>query len=118
MGRVLAISAAVSAVIVALAYVFVMTVPTPLSHLFVLTGYLVAEALVPFIPDTVLRELATYHGGPLVAASALGTWFLIAWAPCFYLVWRVRSNSTPHTDARGNAEVDQPSSARAGERGR
>jgi len=118
MGRVLAISAAGSAVIVALAYVFVMTVPTPLSHLFLLTGYLVGEALVPFIPDSVLKELATQHGGPLVAASALGTWFLIAWVPCFYLVWRVRSNSTLHTDARGNAVLDQPPSARAGERGR
>jgi hypothetical protein len=29
-----------------------------------------------------------------------------------------RSNSTPHTDARASAVVDQPSSARAGERGR
>jgi hypothetical protein len=115
MAKVLAISATISAAIVAIAYVIVMTVPTPLSYLFLLTGYSVAEALVPFIPDTVLKELASQLGGPLVAASALGTWFLIAWVPCFYLVWRRRSSSTPHTDARGDV-LEQPSSAPAGER--
>ena len=118
MARVFATATAISAAVVALLYVIVMRVPTPLSHLFVLTGYLVGEALVPFIPDSVLKELASQHGGPLVAASALGTWFLIAWVPCFYIVWRLRSNSTPHTDARGSAVLDQPPSARAGERGR
>src|SRR3954465_3628675 len=36
------------------------------------------------------------------------------------LVWRLlsRSNSTPHTDARATAALDQPPSASAGERGR
>lgn len=112
MAKVLAISAAISAGIVALACVVVMTVPTPLSHLFLLTGYLVGEALVPFIPDSVLKELASQHGGPLVAASALGTWFLIAWVPCVYLVWRLRSNRTRHMDTRGSAVPDQSPSAR------
>src|SRR5438876_6326356 len=92
MAKVLSISAAISATIVALTYAFVMTVPTPLSHLFVLTGYLVGEVIAPFIPESLLQELASQHGGPLVAISALGTWFLIAWAICFYFVWRLRSN--------------------------
>jgi glycerol-3-phosphate acyltransferase PlsY len=118
MAKVLASSIAVSAAIVALAYVVVMTVPTPLTNLFSLTGYLVGEVLVPFIPDSVLKELASQHGGPLVAASALGTWFLIVWVPCVYLVWRLRSNNMPHTDARGSGVADQPPSARAGERER
>ena len=33
-------------------------------------------------------------------------------------VVNMRSNSTPHADARANAESHQRSSARAGERGR
>jgi len=98
MAKVLTISAAMSVAFVALAYLVVMTVPTPLSHLFLLTGYLVGEALVPLIPDSILNQLASQHGGPLVAASALGTWFLVAWAVCFYIVWRVRSNNALLTD--------------------
>ena len=34
------------------------------------------------------------------------------------LATKLRSNSTPHTDARASAMLDQPPSARAGERGR
>jgi len=37
----------------------------------------------------------------------------------FWLVWRaLRPNSTPHSDARATSALDQPPSARAGERGR
>ena len=112
MAKVLAISAAISAAIVALAYVVVMTTSTPLSHLFLLTGYLVGEALVPFIPESFLRQLASQHGGPLVAASALGTWFLVAWGICFYLVWRLRSNSALLTDTSTSPLRAQPGAAK------
>ena len=99
MAKVFAISGAISIVVVGLAYAVAMTTLTPLTQLFVFTGYSVAEALVPFIPDSVIRELTPYRGGPLVLVSALGTWFLVAWAICFYPVWRLRSNNALLSDA-------------------
>jgi hypothetical protein len=53
--------------------------------------------------------------------TALGAFALVFLGCAAFAVWdrrEMRSNSTPHTDARGSAVPDQPSSARAGERGR
>ncbi len=49
---------------------------------------------------------AVFAGAGLVMAAVL------------FAVWRQRSNSTPHADARLRSSVDQPPPARAGERGR
>ena len=112
MAKMLAISAGIGTALTALAYAIVMTGRTPLTELFLLTGYLVGQALVPLIPERVMAELALQHGGPLVAASALGTWFLVAWAVCFYLVWRVRSNNASLTDTSASPLRAQPGAAK------
>ena len=49
--------------------------------------------------------------------------FAFLWAVTYFAIravtkWALRSNSTPHPDARASAALDQPPSARAGERGR
>jgi hypothetical protein len=54
-------------------------------------------------------------GGPLDAVFAVAA---LALALVFLTIWRQRSNSTPHADARASAALDQRPSARAGERGR
>jgi hypothetical protein len=69
---------------------------------------------VPFIPDSLLQQLASQHGSPLVAASALGTWFLVAWALCFYVVGRVRSNSALLTDTSTSPLRAQRGAAKRG----
>jgi hypothetical protein len=52
--------------------------------------------------------------------AALGAFVLVFLSCVTFAVWNgnMRSNSTPHADARAGASLDQPPSARAGERGR
>jgi hypothetical protein len=59
-------------------------------------------------------NFATEYG---IAVASL---FAVGLASClvFMLLGRLRSNSTPHTDARASAVLDQSPSARAGGRGR
>ena len=72
---------------------------------------------------------ASFFAGALVWVSPLLFGWLV-WAVftglflmLFWRLFRVKrgqapSNSTPHTDARSSAVLNQPPSARAGERGR
>jgi hypothetical protein len=53
--------------------------------------------------------------------TALGTFAVVFLACATFAVWDrrdLRSNNTPHTDARASSVLDQTPSARAGERGR
>ena len=115
--KVLAISAAVSAAIVALIGALAMTSPL-LFILFAIPGVVVGGALQAFIPHGDLRQLVAVHVGSTASYLVFGTWFLIVWVPCFYFFRHLRSNSTPHTDARANSVPHQTPPARADERER
>ena len=114
---------AASAATVAIVFALLAAYPIPaIGGLFVLVGLPLAQVIFAAAPDSFIRELAP-KGGPdafgwAAALGAIGTWFLVLFGVWFFVIGRVRSNSTPHADARSTAPLDQPPSARAGERGR
>ena len=59
-----------------------------------------------------IQGLVQSAGWWVIAAIAMNTAILLA------VIWGLRSNSTPHTDARASSVLNEPPSARAGERGR
>ena len=74
---------------------------------------LVAGVLVAGLTFTgVLRNPANALAWLMAPALVVGVFLLGA------TIGEVRSNSTPHPDARASSVLDQPPSARAGERGR
>jgi hypothetical protein len=71
----------------------------------------------------------TFLFAPYVFPSILAVVYLVAWwaaphvrarfpLPRGFFIRRAPSNNTPHPDARASASLNQPPSARAGERGR
>ena len=95
MRKVLATSALVSVAIVALACLVSAMVPRD-SIVFtglMVVSLMVGSALVQIIPEALRGLLAPQSSGALVVALALGAWFLIAWAICMPIVWRLRSSA-------------------------
>ena len=76
-------------------------------------------------PDefTAVKQAAAVGRAQVQSLVASNGWLLLGLAIAnivvvMVLVWMLRSNSTPHSDARASSALNQPSSARAGERGR
>ena len=121
--RRISIAAAASAVSVAVIFTLLTVYPIPtISSAFAAVGFPLGEFIFRAAPDSFVRELAP-QGGPdaigwAMALGALLTWLVLLFAVWFVVLGRMRSNSSPHSDARAKAVLDQPPSARAGERGR
>jgi len=121
--RRISIAAAASAATVALVFGALTIYPMPtIGGVFVVVGFPLGALILHVTPDSFIRELAP-SGGPDAVGWAFAIGALIIWFVVFLGVWfailrHMRSNSTPHTDARGSAVPDQPPSGRAGERGR
>ena len=112
-----------SAATVAAVFALLAVYPIPaIGALFVGVGLSLAQVIFAAAPDSFVRELAP-QGGPdafgwAAALGAIGTWFVAFFGVWFVVLGRMRSNSTPHTDARATSVLHPSSSARAGERGR
>jgi hypothetical protein len=119
----MSVAAAASAVTVALIFGALTIYPIPIvGGVFVAAGFPLGALILHVTPDSFIRELAP-SGGPDAVGWAFGlgalvTWFVVFLGLWFVILRHMRSNSTPHTDARASTVSNQASSARAGERGR
>jgi hypothetical protein len=121
-GRI-SIAAAASAAIVGIAFILLAAYPIPaIGRAFLAVGFPLGTLILEFAPDSAIRALAPDGGPDAVAwAIALGTlltWFVLLFCLLYAALTLMRSNSTPHPDARASSALNQPPSARAGERGR
>ncbi len=117
------IAVAASAVTVGVVFSLLTIFPIPVvGGAFVAVGFPLGILIFEATPERFVRELAA-QGGPdavswAIALGTLITWFALCFGLWFLALRRKRSNSTPHSDARSSALLDQPPPARAGERGR
>ena len=120
--RTLAAAVLAGAIVPALFIALSMFPAPPLERVAVAVAYPVAYVLAEAAPGF-MRQLSS-GGGPdphtwAITISIVDTWLAFVFAVCFLGLWRMRSNSTPHADARGaTTQTQSPAGARAGERER
>jgi len=93
-----------------------------LGKLFIAVGFPLGSLIFLATPEGFLRELAP-QGGPDAIGWAIAIGALITWFTLFFFMWFVaialmRSNTTPHADARDMPAHTSGNGARAGGRER
>ena len=116
-------AAVASAATVGLIFGVLTIYPVPIvGGVFAAAGFPLGALIFHLTPDSVIHDIAP-SGGPdavawAIAFGALVTWFLVFLALWMLVLRRMRSNPTPHVDARDAACQFSRPAARAGGRER